>query len=342
MATLSGYIPGAAVRAPMLERMAKPALIPPENFVGETIFPDNPVASFLNIAPIRGNEELEAYDDDTIGLKTDFPEVMISEGEYEFELGYHGRKAIIGVLQMIKARQAQAMNVGMGGGGGTNEQFSLESRITNILVAQNVRHNEFLKIGQLLRTANYTAGHVLDPFAIDTATTAEFLALLAEGAALVEAAGKGPANTIVFGDGAWTGAMKNENYIDLLPDTAYKIMQPEAFLPILKLPTKSTTDAPAPQVLIATATYKTKKKAAPVPMMNLHIWIGRTNATPDGTGNGFGYNHWHPCEQNGQRIYINRMVVGNAENVHIGLQNFYRPVVNDGSQGVLIPVTVAA
>jgi hypothetical protein len=46
--------------------------------------------------------------------------------------------------------------------------------------------------------------------------------------------------------------------------------------------------------------------------------------------------------QNGQRIYVNRLVVGNQENRHIGLLNFYRPVPEDFSQGVLIPVTHAA
>lgn len=336
----SGYVLGAAVHAPLLERMAKPALVPPENFVGNIVFPQNQVSSFLNLAPIVGNEELEVGDDDTIGLKTDFPEVMLSEGEYDFELGYHGRKVILGKLQMIKAAQAQAMANAMGGGG--NEQFNLESRVTNLIVRQNMRRAELLKIGQLLRTQNYPGDNVFDPVAIDTMSTTAFLQTLRDAGQLVEAAGKGPANTIIFGDGAWGGALANENFVDLLPDTAYKILTPSAFTPILRLPEKATTDAPAPQILIATATYKTKKKAAPIPMMNLFIWIGRTQPTPQGDGSGFGYNHWHPCIQNGQEFYVNRIVMGNAENVHIGVQMFYRPVVNDGAQGVLIPVTVAA
>ncbi len=341
---VSGFIPGAAQPAPMLERFARPALVPPENFVGDQIFPDVQVDSFIGIAPIRGNEELEAYDDDTIGLKTDFPEIMISESEYEWELGYHVLKVIIGVLKMIKARQAQAMARGAGNAT-ANPQFDLESRLTQLLVKQNVRHNEYLKIGQLLKvtpvvggmSGNYPTANILPSIEIDTIAAAGFTQSLATAAARVEAAGKGPANMIVFGNGAWDGALKNPAFVDLLPDTAYKIMTADAFRPILRLP-----EGAQPQVLIASATYKTKKKATPVPMMNLHIWVGRVNPNPQGDGDGFGFNYWHPCLQNGQRIYVNRMVVGNAENVHIGLQNFYRPLVNDGSQGVLIPVTLSA
>lgn len=332
--TISGMVPGAAVRAPMLERFAKPALVPPENFVGNEIFPDVQVDSFLGLAPIRGNEELEAFDDDTIGLKTDFPEIMVSESSYEWELGYHGRKVIIGTVQKIKAEQARRMAIG--GGSNANPAFDLEARLTQLLVKQNARHNEFLKIGQLVKEANYPADNVLDPIEIDTVTTASFLETLQTAGMLVEAAGKGPANTIVFGSGAWNGSLINANFADLLPDTAYKILTADTFVPILKLPQGNG------RVLIATATYKTKKKGAITPMMNLHIWVGRTNPNPQGDGDGFGFNFWHPCQQNNQRIYVNRMVVGNAENIHIGIQNFYRPLVNDGAQGVLIPVTLSA
>lgn len=337
----SGYVPGAAVRAPLLERMAKPALIPPENFVGNIVFPDNRVDNFLNLAPISGNEVLEVADDDTIGLKSDFPEVMFSEDEYEFELGYHGRKAIIGQLQLIKARQARDMAVGSGNTD-ANPQFDLESRVTNLLVAQSERRAEFLKIGQLLKTSNYPTGHVLPSIEINTMTATAFLQTLTAAGSLVEAAGKGPANTIIFGDGAWSGAMTSEEFVSMLPDTAYKILTPSAFTPMLRIPEQSTTDTPGPRVLIASATYKTKKKAAPIPMMDLFIWIGRVQPNPQGDGSGFGYNHWHPCIQNGQQIYVNRLVMGNAENIHIGVQRFFRPLVNDGKQGVLIPVTIGA
>ncbi len=337
----SGHIPGAAVHAPILEEMAKPALIPPENFVGNIVFPDHRVDHFYNLAPIPSNTELEAFDDDTIGLKTDFPQIEITESEYNFEMGYHGRKFQLGVLQMIKARQAQALSAGLGATG-TNAQFDLESRFTNILVRQNGRHEEFLKIQQLIDEDNYPTDNVFDSVEIDTITTAEFLATFAEAARLVEAAGKGPANTIIFGDGAWTGALKNENLTDLLPDTEYKILLPSAFLPTLRLPSKSTTDAPAAQVLIASAGYKKKAKSATIPMMDLFIWLGRAQKTPQGDGSGFGYNHWHPCYQNSKRLYINRLVYGHAETVSVGLQTFYRPLVNDGAQGVLIPITVSA
>jgi hypothetical protein len=338
--TVSGFVPGVAIEAPLLAQFAKPALVPPENFVGNIVFPDQQVPSFLGIAPITGNEQLEAFDDDTIGDGTDFPEVTFEQGEYQWELGYHGRKATITVVQKIKAAMAKAMAVGMGDNA-SNPQFDLESRVTNLITAQHIRHNEFLKIGQLLRTANYADGNVRPSIAIDTMPTASFLAVLADAARRVEAAGKGPANTIIFGDGAWSGALTNANFSSLLPDTAYKIMTPDAFTPILRLPSQSTTDAPLARILIASATYKAKRKSAPIPMMNLHIWIGRTNPSPTGNGDGFGFNFWHPAE-NGQQIMVSRLVFGIARTVQIGVEGFYRPVTNDGALGVLIPVTVAA
>lgn len=335
----SGYIPGAAVHAPMLEEMAKPALVPPQNFVGPLIFPDHKVDHFLNLAPMPSNEELVAFADDTIGLSTDFPQIEITEDEYSFEMGYHGRKFQLGVLQMIKAEQAAALSRGLGGTG-TNAQFDLESRFTNILVRQNERHKEFLRMKQLVKTANYASGNVLAPIEINTITATAFLAWLADAAERVEAGGKGPANAIVFGAGAWKGALKNEPLRALLPDTAYQIMVPEAFLPVLQLPSQSTTNAPAPAVYIATGTYKKTAKGASIPMLDFFIWLGRVNPAAQGDGAGFGYTHWHPCMQNKQQIYINRLVWGHAETVSVGLQTFYRPLVNDGAQGVLGPVTI--
>ena len=339
----SGYIPGAGARAPMLERFARPALKPPENFVGNVIFPQARVDSFLGLAPITGNEELEVADEDAAGLKTDFNEVILSESEYEWEIGFRGRKAIIGWLQKMKAEQAAAMARGFGNTG-SNELFNLESRVTNLITAQHVRRNELLKIQQLTKTANYPSGHVLSSFAIDTATSAQLLALLAEAALLVETAGHGPANTIVFGGGAWQGALANPNYKDMLPDTAYKILTASAFLPVLQLATTgSVPEAEAPQVLLATATYKTKKKATPIPMLNMYMWVGRRgNPAPNGNGDGFGYNFWHPHPESGGEIFVYRMVVGSARNIHLSVEGFDRPLVNDGAQGVLIPVTVGA
>lgn len=339
----SGYVPGAGTRAPILERFAKPALKPPENFVGNLVFPDAQVTSFLNLAPITGNEELEVADDDMAGLKTDFNEVMFTESEYQWEIGFRGRKAIIGVVQKMKAEQASALARALGSS--ANEMFNLESRVTNLITAQHVRKNELLKIGQLLKvtpvvggmSGNYPTANVFDPIEIDTITPSAFTAVLASAAARVERAGRGPATDIIFGDGAWNGALLNAGFLDFLPDTAYKILTAEAFLPVLKLPKETS-----PRVSIATATYKTKKKADPIPMMNLHIWVGRTSATPTGNGDGFGYNYWHPHPDSGGPIFVYRMVVGSSRNIHISVEGFDRPLVNDGAQGVLIPVTLSA
>lgn len=340
----SGYIPGAAARAPILERFARPALKPPENFVGNLVFPDAQVTSFLNLAPITGNEELEVADDDMAGNKTDYPEVMFGEDEYEWEIGLRGRKAIIGQVQLAKAAQAEALAKGLGASG--NAMFDLEKRVTNLITAQHVRRNELLKIGQLLKvtpvaggmSGNYPTANILPSIEIDTITSSAFIQTLAAAANRVEAAGKGPATDIIFGAGAWDGAWLNPNFAaDLLPSDAFKILTPETFLPVLRLPKTG-----APRVTIATATYKVKKKSTPVPMMNLHIWVGRTNATPDGSGEGFGYNYWHPHPDSGGPIFVYRMVMGSQRNVHISVEGYDRPLVNDGAQGVLIPVTLSA
>lgn len=339
----SGYIPGVGSRAVLLERFAKPALNPPGDFVGNFIFPQARVDTFYGLAPISGNEFLEVDDDDRAGLKNDFPEVLFGESEYEWEIGFRGRKAIIGRLQQIKAAHAAAMSKGLGGS--SNEQFNLESRVTNLITAQHVRRNELLKIRQLLKvtpvvgsmSGNYPTANVLSSIEINTATTTQLLDTLSTAVNRAKAAGKGQPNAIVFGDGAWTGALSNPNYKDMLPDTAYKILTAEAFAPVLRMP-----DGSMPLLRVATATYKTAKKAAPVPMMDLHIWVGHVNTTPDGSGTGFGYNFWHPHPDSGGEIFVYRMTVGSARTVHISVEGFDRPLVNDGSQGVLIPVTIGA
>lgn len=329
----SPAVPGQPLPMPLLEQFARPALIPPEDFVGADIFPDAKVDSFYGIAPVPGNEELENIDaDDTVGRKSDFLEVTFAADSYDFQLGLRARKVIIGALDIEKARIQQRM-----AGGGSDALFDLESRGTNLIVSQHVRRNEFLKMLLLQDTNVYPAGNVLDPVEIDSVSTTAFLSLLSTAARLVGGAGRGPANYILFGDGAWNGAMANEGFVDLFPDTAYKILTEEAFMPVLKLPADAN-----PRVRIATATYKPKGKRSttPVPMFNDFIWIGRVDPQPGETGgNGFGRGYWHPCMENGQRNYVNRLLVGNAETRHIGVKGYDRPAVNDPKLGVLIPVT---
>jgi hypothetical protein len=332
----SPAVPGQALPAPLLEQYARPALIPPEDFVGSDIFPDAKVDSFYGIAPVPGNEELENIDtDDTVGRKTDFLEITFAADSYDFQLGMRARKVIIGAVDIEKARIQQLM-----AGGGTDALFDLESRGTNLIVAQHVRRNEFLKMRLLQTEGSYPEGHVLDPIEIDTISATNFVQNLTAAARRVGSAGRGPANYILFGDGAWNGAMGNGGFADLFPDTAYKIMSTEMFLPVLKLP-----DDANPRVRIATATYKPKgkRRTAPVPMFNNFIWIGRVEPNPGETGgNGYGRGYWHPCMENGQRNYVNRLLVGNAETRHISVKGYDRPAVNDPKLGVLIPVTLAA
>lgn len=337
----SGYLPGAAAPAPMLSRFAQTAAVPPENFVGNLVFPDAQVDSFYGLAPIIGNSDMEAWDDDTVGNKTDFNEIVLSEGEYEWELGAHARKAIIGVQQIMKAQHARQMARG-GGNTTADPVFDLEARFTRTLVAQNMRHNEILKIGQLLKTTpvvgsmsgNYPTSHVLPSIEIETTTVLRETLITASG--LVEDAGFGPANAIIFGEGAIRGADLNPTMLDLLPPDAPRVITRDVLIPLLRLPTGQA------QVLFATAKYKKRAKDAPVPMMNDHIWVGRIPQAGSPDGDVFGRNYWHPCLQNGQRLYVNRLIVGNQENRHIGVLNFYRPVVENGALGVLIPVTHAA
>lgn len=326
----SGFIPGAQVPAPELMRYAQTAAIPPENFVGNLVFPDAQVDSFMGIAPIIGNEALEAWDDDTVGNKTDFNEVQISQGDTSWELGMHGRKAIIGVVAIMKAKMAAQMARGAGNAT-ADPVFDLESRVTNVLVAQNARHNELLKIGQLINEDNYDDANVFDSIEIETTT--ELIPYLLAASEQVEAAGRGPANAIIFGKGAASGARKNENLMALLPEDAIQFITPELFTTLLQLPVGQA------QVLFATAMYRKRAGDAPVAMMDDFIWVGRIPQAGNPDGNVFGRNYWHPCEQNGQRLYVNRLLVGNAENRHIGVLNFYRPAVEDANLGVLIPIT---
>jgi hypothetical protein len=323
----SGYVPGAAQPAPMLTDFAIQASTPPENFVGNLILPDAETASFMGKAPVRGNEELEVDDDDLIGNKTDFPEVMFSEGETSWELGMHGRKAIVGAVSIEKARQTARFN-----GAGGDPLYNLETRVTGLLTAQNMRRNELLRIRRILNTALYPADNVFDSIEIDTAT--DLRETLITASEVVEAAGQGPANLVVFGRGALRGADRNPSLLDLMPEDSPRVLTRGAISTLMRLPEDTS------RVEFATAVYRTRPGETPKAMFDNWIWVGRVKAAPDGKA-AFGWNYWMPCMENGQRIYMNRILVGNQENRHIGLKNFYLPSDEDFSLGVLIPTTIS-
>jgi len=323
-----GYVNGAAQPAPMLSRFAITATTPPENFMANLILPDAQTDTFLGKAPVRGNEELEVDDDDLIGNKTDFPQVMWSEGETAWELGMHGRRATIGALSIERARQAQRA-----AGSGGDPMYDLETRVTGILVAQNLRRTELLKWRVILDETIYPAENVLDPIEIDT--TSILRETLITASEIVEAQGQGAANLILFGRGALRGADRNANLLDLLPETSPQVLTRGLIRTLTQLPEEST------RVEFASSVYRSTPGGPLIPMMDNHIWVGRVKAAPDGKA-AFGWTYWMNCMENGKRVYMNRLLLGNQETRSIGLKNYYLPSPEDTSLGVLIPTTFSA
>lgn len=327
----SGYLPGAAVPQPMLARAAKSLAGYPENFVGNLIMPDTRVESFQFVAPIHGDEGLEAVDDDTVGRQSDYLQILMSEGQYEASVGSHARKATIGQIDMMRAREAQRnAQANGGGGGGLGPVFDLQARFTTTLLQQNMRHNEVLVLSLVTSPANYSATHVFPT--LNVRTSAVVRETIIEASNTIEDDTGQPANTVVFGVGARRGAEQNANMLNLLPEDAVRVLTRDTLRTILSLPDTG-------QVAFATARVKDTANGASRPIMDNFIWVGRVVAAEDGVNATFGRNYWRPDDRNNQRLYVNRYVWGVQENVDIGIINHYRPAITGKNYGVLIPTT---
>lgn len=322
----NGYIPGAPQPAPMLSRFAQTAATPPENFVGNLVFPDTQTDTLLGKAAVRPNEELLVDDDDLIGAGTDYPEILLSESETEFELGLHGRKATIYAHDILKAQMAARMS-----DGGGDPAYNLETRATGILVAQNTRRNELLKMNALQNTALYPVANVFPSIVIDTADNVR--ESLIEMSEQVEAAGQGPANLIIFGRGALRGADRNANLLALLPADQPKVLTRSLIQTLMRMPEDAS------RVEFATAVYRQRPGGPDIAMFDMVIWVGRVKPAPDGKA-AFGWNYWVP--ENGKRFYMSRAVLGVQENREIGLRNYYKVSPEDMSLGCIRPVTLSA
>jgi hypothetical protein len=323
----SGYVPGAATYSPLLTRAALSTAPRSESFVGGLIMPDTRVETFAATAPIYGNEELEAWDDDIVGRASDFLESLVSEGSYDFSIGSHGRKATIPQQDIAKALEAQRVARAFGNGD-ASQVFDLKRRATNTMLLQNARHNELLILALTVSSANYSVSHVLGTLNVRTSAVVRETIIGASN--LIEADTGEPANVVIFGVGARDGAQMNANLLTLLPDDAIKVLTRDALKTILGLPEGG-------QVAFATAKVKRKASSVPEPMMNNFIWVGRTVPAEDSVNATFGRNYWKPDHRNGQRIYVNEQTWGVQENVSIGVINHYQPQITGKDYGVLIP-----
>lgn len=323
-----GGTPSEALAAIAHEEQENPA----ENFVGTEIFPDLPVATFVGYAPVTYDETLMAEDDDTVGPGADYPEVTFVQAKHDYALGFHARKFILYQHDQDLADQMRMLS-----GGEFNALFDLEARFTRAITAQNFRHNEFLKMVELKSVSKYPAENVMPSLAVDTCTAQELIDAILTMSRQVEYAQKGPPNMILFGDGASRGLMKNQNLRALMPDDEPKLVFTlESLLPLLRLKPEAT-----PRVRVATAGTRKVHKGPVTPMFDQWIWIGRA-AVPNKKGDGFGANLWHPTRENKQRFYVYRLVVGSPRNIHVSIENYYRPFVNDYALGAIMPTTVAA
>lgn len=319
------YVPGAARPNPLLAAYALNAAEVPENFVQPLLFPDSRVESFTFDAPTYGDEGLEAVDDDPAGSGTDFRETLISEGSYSVEIGAHGRKCSITQDDLQRAEIAKRL-----ANGANDPVFNLKARRTTIMLEQNNRHNELLCALLMTDEDNYSETHVFD--ALPARTSASVREIIASASAVIEDDSGKPANAVVVGVGSRRSLEANTNFLSLLPENQIKVIDRETLRRLLSLP----DNAP---VLFPTARVKAKKGSATYPIWNNFIWVGRVIPDVDGVNATFGRNFWMPDHRNGQRVYVNEISLGVAENIEIGLKNYYRPVITGAKYGVLIPTT---
>lgn len=318
---------------PLLAAAAINAAARPESWVGRFIMPDTPTDDFVFEAPTYGNEVLEAADDDTIADRTDFKETFFTEGFYDVSIGAHGRKVVLGAIAIMKAERRRAVARLMGNTV-SDPVWDLKVRAAALILAQIQRHNELLILLMATTAANYAGTHVLATLNVRTSTTVRETIMAASRLIEADSPAGLPANTVIFGAGATSGLEQNASILPLLPDNAPKIVTSAFLQDYVTLEAGGT-------FATANAMYKSTKKAAPIPMMNNFIWVGRTVPQQDAVNATFGRNYVMPHPKSGQDVYANEVTEGVSENVELGVQKLYRPLITEKAYGVLIPTTSA-
>lgn len=338
MPNLENFIAGAGVEKPILAQMATDAFVAPDTFVQPIIFPDTETPSFEFTAPKYNDDNLIAVEDDTVGRDTRFLSEDLSVSFYSDELGMHGRMAEIPALDLMRAQHAK--EIAAARGNGNDPVFDLKALHTNSMYAKNQRHNEVLAVQQLVKTTNYDASHLIlgaGDAGLNVRTSALVRETIAEAAEIVQDDGNGlPANAIVLSKSAERGLLGNTNFLDLLPETATKVVTKEDVQRIASLPDGGV-------VVMSSARAKRSKASPPFYVMDDWddpdfgwIWIGRVVPATDRVNATFGRNYWTRDRRNNQRIYVKEMTLGPQETTVIVLVNYYRPVVTGKNFGVLI------
>lgn len=327
-------IPGRTEPRPMLSELAIESLVPGDTPILSTVFPDKqvPATAFSAIKAPVGNRLLVVADD-AIGRSTKMIEESMEISKYDGRIGWHGRQRTIPFLDTDRAEEERAMALAMGQE--ADPLFDLEAANVADMQRKNMLHAEMLAGLALLDEDNYIASHrfstVLDGGVLDVVNDPNVREVLFDANnAIVDDGVNLPATVTVIGVGARRGLQKNPAFLDLLPEDAIKRLTQNDLLQILEMPDGSKIVFPNLRVQMAPG-------AAPTPLLDNFIGVYRVAPDGDRSGATYGRNYWKADRRNNQRVYVNSQKVGVAEDLVLGLFNWYKIAVVNPALGVHIP-----
>lgn len=336
-------IPGRAEARPFLSDLAVESLVPGDTPILTYVFPDKQVPStqFAAIQTPVGNRLLVVADD-AVGRSTKMIEESMEISSYEGRLGRHGRQRTIPDLDIDRAEEEKAMAMAMGQD--ADPLFDLESANVADMMRLNTLHAEMLAGLALLNPANYLASHrfatILEtaPGAgdgvLDVVNDPNIRETLFDASNLIVDDGVNlPPTVTVIGVGARRGLQKNPAFLDLLPEDAIKRLTESDLLQILEMPDGSKIVFPNIRVQLSPS-------ATPTPLIDNFIGVYRVPAPGDNSPqarHAYGRYFWKNDRRNKKRVYVNSQLVGVAEDLLLGLVNWYKIGIVNPALGAHIP-----
>lgn len=337
---LATSIAGRAEARPMLADLAIESLVPGDTPILSTVFPDKqvPATKFSAVKAPVGNRLLVVADD-AIGRSTKMIEESMEVSKYDGSLGWHGRQRTIPYLDIDRAEEEKAMTQAMGQE--ADPLFDLEASNIADMQRKNQLHAEMLAGLALLDEDNYLASHRFSTIletapgagdgALDVVNNPNVREILFDASNLIFDNGvNAPPTVTVIGVGARRGLQKNPAFLDLLPEDAIKRLTENDLLQILEMPDGSKIVFPNLRVQLAPG-------ATPTPLLDNFIGVYRVAPPNDKTGQTYGRNYWKADRRNNKRVYVNSIKSGIAEDLILGLTNWYKIAVINPALGAHIP-----
>ena len=332
-------IPGRAEARPMLADLAVESIVPGDTPILSTVFPDKqvPATAFSAVKTPVGNRLLVVADD-AIGRETKMIEESMEISTYDSLIGWHGRQRTIPYLDIDRAEEEKAMAQAMGQE--ADPLFDLEASNVADMERKNMLHAEMLAGLALLDEDNYLASHrfsgILAGGVLDVVNNPNVREVLFDADNLIYDDGiNAHATVTVIGEGARRGLQKNPAFLSLLPEDAIKRLTQNDLLQILEMPDGSKIVFPNIRVQLA-------PNAAPTPLIDNFIGVYRVAPPTEKGNNTYGRFFWKADRRNGKRVYVNSQKVGVAEDLVLGLFNWYKIGVVNPALGAHIPTAAPA